>query len=294
MPGPSAPYPVKQPTPARPADAVGTAGEHLKTLRTGDTIGEILRRSLPLDRPISSITRADVRKVLDRHMRQGHGYAANRAHSTMAAFFVWAVDRELVAVSPMAGMNRPMRREESRDRVLDDNELAVVWKAVDTLTVPRRDAIRLLMLTGLRRSEASEIEWADIAGDMLTIPAARSKNRVAFSVPLSPQAIAVVNARGRTSDRVFDFDGRRPDLSTYFARLVKTLPIPNVRIHDLRRSFASGLQRLGTRPEVIDRCLAHSAVIKGVAAVYMRDQYLPERRAAMDLWGQHVEKMISA
>jgi hypothetical protein len=56
--------------------------------------------------------------------------------------------------------------------------------------------------------------------------------------------------------------------------------------------MASGLQRLGTKPEVIDRCLGHSAVVKGVAAVYMRSQYLPERKAAMEIWGQHIAGVV--
>jgi hypothetical protein len=52
--------------------------------------------------------------------------------------------------------------------------------------------------------------------------------------------------------------------------------------------MASGLQRLGIKPEVIDRCLGHSAVVKGVAAVYLREQYMPERREAMQRWGRHI------
>jgi hypothetical protein len=61
----------------------------------------------------------------------------------------------------------------------------------------------------------------------------------------------------------------------------------------LRRSFASGLQELGVEPHVIDACLGHSAVIKGVARIYQRAKYLPERKAALDLWGEHIEKLVT-
>jgi integrase len=292
-----APAPVKQepvPLPADVVEAVVTryAREHLRTLRTGPAVEKVLRQSLPLDRPISAVTRADVRKVLDGHMARGKGALANRVYSLLSTFFAWAVDRDLVEASPMAGMARPMRKEVSRDRVLDDEELATVWGAVEVMTPARRDCIRFLMLTGLRRSEASELLWSDIAGDLLTIPAARAKNNMAHLVPLSPQALSLIGAPNG-SERVFDFDGKRADLSTYTANLAKTLTLPDWRLHDLRRSFASGLQRLGVKPEVIDRCLGHSNVVKGTAAVYLREAYLPERRAAMELWSEHVERITT-
>jgi hypothetical protein len=64
------------------------------------------------------------------------------------------------------------------------------------------------------------------------------------------------------------------------------------QIGGFRRTFASGLQKLGAKPEVIDRCLNHANIVKGVAAVYMRSQYLPERRAALELRGQHVAEAV--
>jgi integrase len=217
---------------------------------------------------------------------------ANRAFSVLGTFFSWALEHDLLPVSPMIGMKRPMKKEESRDRVLDDKELTTVWNVVETLTAARRDTVRLLMLTGLRLNEASETRWSDIEGNLLTVPASRAKNGVAHVIPLSSQALDVINARPRVSERVFDFDGKRADLSTLVADLKKTLDLPDWRLHDLRRSFASGLQRLGVKPEVIDRCLGHSAVIKGVAAVYLRDAYLAEREAAMQTWGHHIAAII--
>jgi len=166
-----------------PADAVEAildryAREHLSTLRTGPAFEKLLRRSCAafLQQPITSVTRADVRAILDGHMREGHGAMANRTFAVLGAFFKWCVDKDLLVASPMATMGRPVKKEASRDRVLTDAELAAVWHAVGTLTPARRDAIRLLALTGLRRGEASELKWSDISGDMLTIPGERTKN----------------------------------------------------------------------------------------------------------------------
>jgi integrase len=295
-----APAPPEKPADATEAVIDRYAREHLSTLRTGAAFEKLLRQSCAafLQRPIGEVARADLRAVLDGHMGRGKGFLANRVHATLSTFFAWALDRDLITTSPMANMARPMRKEEARDRVLNDAELAKVWHAVGTLTAPRRDAIRLMILTGLRRSEASEIRWQDIDGAeaggpaMLTIPTERAKNNMAHLVPLSPQALAIIG-EPNGGERVFDFGGKRADLSTYAAKLAKTLDVPDWRLHDLRRTMASGLQRLGTKPEVIDRCLGHSAVVKGVAAVYMRSQYLPERKAAMELWGRHVAATTS-
>jgi len=101
------------------------AREHLKTLRSGALFHRLLRQSCAafLDRPIDSVTRSDIRRVLDRHMKRDRGSLANKVYSVLSPFFAWAVDRDLIPVSQMAGMARPMRRVVSRDRWLKDEEL---------------------------------------------------------------------------------------------------------------------------------------------------------------------------
>jgi integrase len=298
------PKPEPPPPPKKPADAAEAvidryAREHLSTLKTGVACEKLIRQACSafLQRPIGEVTRADIRAILDGHMARGNGAMANRVHAVLAAMFKWAADRELIEASPMVGMTRPVRKVVSRERVLNDAELAKVWHAADVLHAPRRDAVRFLMLTGLRRSEGTEIRWSDIdTGGLLTIPGSRTKNGMAHSVPLSPQALDLINAQPRRCEFVFTYDGASPagDLSIYKAKFLDPAAglTEHWQLHDLRRSVASGMQDLGIKPEVIDRCLGHSAVVKGVAAVYMRSQYLPERRAALDLWCSHVAKIV--
>jgi integrase len=281
----------RPPPPTDMVDAVLTryAKEQLNRLKTGRDFERLLRTALPADKRIGEVTRSDIRRVVDRHMGQGQGFMANRVHATLGTFFRWCLDRDLITANPLAGMARPMRREPSRDRVLTDAELAAVWNATDTLSPDRRDCIRFLILTGLRRGEAVGLRWSDIGDGELTIPAERSKNNVAFTVPLSPQALTIINNQPRTGELVFG--NRLGNLSNYSALVAKTTGI-GWRLHDLRRTFASGLQQMGVTPAVIDKCLNHSVVVKGVAAVYLRSQYMPERKAAMITWGDHVAKLI--
>jgi integrase len=293
------PQPNKPDLPADAVEAVLTryGREHLARAKTGTAIDKLLRQSCHafLDWLIGDVTRKDIRAVLDGHMKRGKGYLANRVHATLSAFFSWALDRDLIETSPMANMRRPMEDEEARDRVLSDVELAAVWNAVGTLTPARRDCIRFLMLTGLRRAEATELKWSDIDGDTLTIRREQSKNNVARLIPLSPQALDLINNQPRTGDFVFDHGtNKRLDLSTYVAKLAKTLGLPDWRLHDFRRTMATGMQDMGVRQEVADKCLHDKGTtIKGVTAVYLRSQYLPERKAAMIAWGEHVAKVIA-
>jgi integrase len=270
---------------------------HLRTLKRGGDQYRTLQRVLhPLrSRPIAEITRADIRAQLDKIIARGTGYAANRTHDYLRAFFSWAADRELVTVSPMADMKPPMAKEESRERVLSKSELAAVWHAVDALHAPRRDAIRVLMLTGARRSEVAEMKWDEVTGNTWTLPGSRAKNSQRHVVHLSPLAADIINAQPRTCPYVFSYSRGRPvgDLSTYVAKLARTMDIPHWQLHDLRRSMASGMQDLGIEPHVIDACLGHSNVIKGIAAVYLRGKYRDERRAAMELWGAHIAALTS-
>jgi integrase len=221
-------------------------------------------------------------------MAAQHGYLANRIHATLSAFFAWAVDRELVEVSPMLGMHRPMRREQSRDRVLDDGELAVVWRAVARLTPDRCNATRMLILTGCRLSEVTGMTWEEVANGTWSLPGSRTKNGQGRDIHLTPLMLQVMGPTGE--GRVFPgAEGLGKDA---IPDLVKTLPMPNWRLHDLRRSVASGLQALGVQPVVVDKLLGHSAVVKGVAAVYARHEYLAERKAALELWSAHVGEII--
>ncbi len=196
---------------------------------------------------------------------------------------------------------RPLKQEDKRDRWLDDNELAAVWRATNGRPGPKQAIVRLLVLTGQRREEVANMRWSELdelalTGGTWTLPAERSKNGQAHIVPLSPAAVAIILSQPRIVDSefVFTYGGRRAaDMSAEGTALKALTPdLADWRLHDLRRSFATGMQRLGVDPKIIDRCQNHVAV-KGVGAVYMRHEFLAERTAAMILWSEHVEKLIS-
>jgi integrase len=268
--------------------------QHASKKRSGTETARILHKELvdPLgSRPIASITRGDLRLVFDT-IAERAGVMANRTFQIARRLFSWCVERGYLDASPMEGMKRPTDTEASRDRVLSDAELTKVWRAVDDGDDSRRDIIRMLILTGCRRTETALMRWSDVNFDQRewTIPASMSKNGMAHTVYLSDQALAILGQRAREGELVFG-DRRPITHSENFRKLAQKLGT-DVRLHDLRRTFASGLQRLGTQPVIIDKLLNHSSVVKGIAAIYMRAAYAKERREATELWGQHVEGII--
>jgi integrase len=240
--------------------------------------------------PIAQITRSDAVRVLDEIVASGTPCRANRALSALKKLMNWALDRGMIDVNPIAGL-RPPHRERARELVLPDQDLASLMAAADAEGYPFGDAVKLLILTGQRRSEVAEMRWSeiDLERAVWTIPAARSKNGRAHEVPLSAPALTLLKSLPRflASDWVFTTTSRAP--ISGFGRLKRRLQgatrTEGWRIHDIRRTAASGMARIGVDPHVIEKVLNHkSGIISGVAAVYNRYGYEKEKRTALEKW----------
>jgi integrase len=215
-----------------------------------------------------------------------------------------AVSRGIIERSPCEGINPPST-ETVRDRALSLDELRLVWRAADQLGFPFGPIIKLLILTGQRRTEVAGAEWAelDLENCLWTIPAARSKNRRQHAVALSPQALKTVNSLPRFSGSKFVFSPGKTAPSGFSAakaRLDKIVasdngsPTPPWVLHDIRRSVATGLAGLGVNLPVIERCLNHvSGSFGGIVSIYQKHSFADEMRAAMDAWGRRVESIVS-
>jgi integrase len=216
----------------------------------------------------------------------------------LGKLFTWLVARDVITVSPCQGVERPASNP-PRDRVLDDSEIAALWQACGEEGAAGA-AARLLVLTGARRGEAFGARWSEVDAAELAwkLPRERVKNGVAHTVPLATQAWALLAAQPRFvgCDLVVTGDGRR-GIGGH-SRLKRNLDarVKLARpwtLHDLRRSVASGMQRLGVRVEVIEQVLNHrSGTFRGIVGVYQRHDYLDERRVALQRWADHVEQLV--
>jgi integrase len=245
-------------------------------------------------RNLDSITRADVRAMLDGIEAP---IEANRVYSIVRKFFTWAVESDLIVNSPVFGLRAP-NPETSRDRILTDDELKAVWRAAEKIGYPFGSVVQLLILTGQRRSEVGGLQWSEIEGDTWVIPKERAKNARRHEVPLSKQAIAVINELPRVGDRyAITLNGEKP-LNNWKKdkdRLDElAAPRDDWTLHDLRRTAASGLAKLGVSLVVIEKVLNHvSGSLAGIVGVYQRHEFADEKRAALQQWANHVEGLVS-
>ncbi len=263
-------------------------------------------------RRLSQVTRADVHELLDGIIDRGSPIQANRTLAALRRMCNWARTRGVIERSPCEGVPRPSA-ERSRDRVLSDDELRAVWKACDAIGWPFGPLFQLLVLTGQRREEVAGMRWSEIALDARTwtLPKERVKNNIEHAVPLSDAAVTILASLPRIkgkSDFVFTITGEarvagfgraKERVETYLAETPGKAADDHAAparwtLHDLRRTFASGLARLGVAIHVVEAVLNHrSGTIKGVTAVYNRYSYDAEKRQALDAWGRNVEAIVS-
>ena len=245
-------------------------------------------------RKLEEITRADVRAMVARIEAP---IAANRVHSIVRKLFNWAVENDLIVNSPVAGLKAP-HAETSRDRVLTDDELRRVWQAAERLGPLNGAVVRLLVLTGQRRNEVAHMQWGelDLEKRLWTLPRERVKNDRRHEVPLSSQAVATIQALPRISDRfVFSTNAESPvnDFGKNKGRLDELSGVSDWVLHDLRRTVASGMARLGISLAVIEKVLNHaSGSFAGIVGVYQRHEFAEEKRAALEKWAEHVERLV--
>jgi integrase len=238
----------------------------------------------------------------------------------------------MVTTNPFADL--PVSKGVSkRDRVLTNDEIGEIWRAAGKLAAPYGSIVRFLILTGQRRGEVAGLKWDEITEDLQTwtLPGERTKNGVTHIVPLSAPVRELlrsllpkdeIEAKRVLAGRRAKGELALPGLAGTFAgwsksksvldkaivdaraeaakvgREASTPPEP-WNVHDIRRSVATGLQRLGVRLEVTEAVLNHvSGSRGGIAGVYQRHDWAAEKRAALDAWASHVltvsERKIAA
>ncbi len=219
----------------------------------------------------------------------------NYAFTTFKVFFSWAVRRQYLQSNPLAALKRP-NVTSSRERVLTESEACQLLR--HTLSNRNRfnDIVSLLLLTGQRKSEISDLRWSEVDGDMLNFPASRTKNKRAHRVPVCAMALDLLGTIPGGLTFVFgtsDCDAPFNGWNRAQLRLLAETGLQHFTLHDLRRTFATMHAKLGTPVHVTERLLNHaSGTVSGVAAVYNRHSYTEEMRAATVRFGQAVADLL--
>ncbi|RKF16906.1 site-specific integrase [Roseovarius spongiae] len=279
---------------------------HLSTLKSGETIKRELNRHVVAvwgERDIHDITKRDVIDLLDGIADSGRVVTANRVRAYLNKFLNWCVERDVIDQSPAMGV-KPAAKEKSRDRVLSDDEIRWFWEACTREGQPWGHLGKMLLLTGQRLGEVVNMTDREVSGDLWQLEADRTKNGRAHDVPLSETARDVLGAVERLkSDAgyVFTTNGRsalqgyhkgRNHIAKRMAE-VAGQEISHWTFHDLRRTAATGMARLGIPVRVTEAVLNHvSGTAGGIVSVYQRHDYADEKRDALDAWARLVADLV--
>lgn len=281
------------------------AKAHLRKIKEVERV--FMRHIIPAfgDRAADKITRSEITRFID-------GYAsttpvmARNVLAYFSAFYSWALPRlDDLPGNPCRDAGRPPAPK-PRERVLDEPEVAALWNVLGREKAPFGPAIKLLLLTGQRRNEVFDADRSefDLEAKLWTIPGERAKNGATHLVPLSPAAVGIVKEllTVEKSEKLLpargNWDASPSGFSKAMCRIRDALEadlgheVPRWTLHDLRRTMATGLQRLGVRIEVTEAVLNHlSGSRAGIVGVYQRHNYFDEKRAALGAWAREVKRL---
>jgi integrase len=256
-------------------------------------------------RPLAGITPQDCWEMLERSRdgipgikltRKGPRESRARlAYVTLSGLFSWAVTRRKIERSPMTGLAAP-RPCAPRDRVLENNEIRALWHC-QSPSPWHAACLRLLLATGQRLREISQLRWSEIVDGSIVLGPERTKNKRRHTVPLSSLALEILTGVPRVegSPFVFSMSGRVPiaGWSGVKERLDKASGVSGYRLHDIRRTVATNLAKQGTPIHVTEKILGHtSGTLGGLVAVYQRYSYETECREALERWAATVRQIV--
>jgi integrase len=242
------------------------------------------------------IGRRDVAELLDGIVERGAPIMANRTKALISKIYNFGLSRDLVDHNPCLGVPMPAKAKQ-RDRVLSEDEIRSLWRALDDLEPVMAATFKMRLLTAQRGVEVLSMRWEHIDGDWWTIPAEVSKNGLTHRVSLAPQTQQLLEQlRPLTGDSEWVFASpRKPNahitaVQKAAERLVRETEVSFVP-HDLRRTAASFMTSMGVSRLVVSKILNH--VESGITAVYDRHSYDAEKREALELWGQRLEQIVT-
>jgi len=222
--------------------------------------------------------------------------AANRVRASLQAFFSWTIAQGLLDYNPVVGT--VVNQEHARTRVLADHELKAIWAATEG-DGSYNAIVRLLMLTGQRRTEIAGLRWAEMHDDKIVLPATRTKNNHEHIIPLSPPTQAILVGCRRGGEFVFgNRPGRPPsDGGGAKAALDQRMRASGVELepwthHDLRRTMSTRMHEIGIQPHIVEACINHVGHKSGVAGVYNKATYTKEKITAFLRWSQYVLDVV--
>lgn len=261
---------------------------------------------------LKEITKGDVVKLLDGIAIDGGARAtANKVRSRLHHMFEFAKSRSYVIENPVSDTKPYEGGNNESERYYESDEINLIWDAIEGLAEPVRSYLKIIVLTGQRRTETHMMQWKDIQfvtdrdfeGWVWKIPKEYAKSNRDHIVPLSPLALEVINDLKNDSDNPFVFSSILKNDIPIGLKTIKRATkqirdesgVSDYRLHDTRRTVATWLAKLGTPAEVVSKVLNHKTGGGGslVTRIYNRYEYRKERQIALNKWANEINKIVT-
>jgi integrase len=224
---------------------------------------------------------------------------ANRLYAVARKMLKWAHSIDRIPHDPTVNVSQPGKKPKARERVLTDDEIKALWKAVegDQVHFATRGAVQLLILTGLRPTEVFRLQWSWVGDDSITIPSGETKMNQKHIVPRTPMVNELLESMADHGQGKWLFPSstdrtKKLDPTTCSQLVYRKLDV-DYKLHDLRRAVASWLVQHGVSMDTARCILGHRP--QGVLGeVYLSDAaQVPHVKAALEKWQDHVTVLIS-
>jgi integrase len=261
---------------------------------TVEDLTDRLSRHFPFKGQVADITHQEIGRRLSKIKTSSEH---DHALAVAKTFFTWAHNRRYITDNPVRGLSP--HGHTSRARVLTNDEINAVWKGTDQMEGHFSTIVKLLILTGQRRTKISSLQFSWIKNDHIVFPKDICKNGKEHTFPIGLLASQLLASTSTSSSASILFPARGKDTpfngwSKSKAVLDALSGIADWTLHDLRRTFATRLAEMGVAPHVIERLLNHvTGSLSPIALVYNKAKYLEEMREAVEKWEAYLAKTMN-
>jgi integrase len=239
-------------------------------------------------RPMNRIAKSDISTAINKITATGKVTTAKQARMHLSGFLTWAMQQGHLDQNPIIGSANP-EAPKGRERAFKDAELAAIWKACGDDDYGR--IVKLLMLTGCRRSEIGELRWSEIKDGMIEIPGERTKNGRPLALPVTDMMFDILDVIPKRDGMVFG--DKDKGFTSFDNRSLDADGVEPWTLHVLRHSVVTGMAELNIEPHIIEAVVNHASGHKGgIAGRYNHAAYAQQIKRALGIWSDHIDAIV--
>jgi len=249
---------------------------------------------------LKEIKRTDIRTFLKGEAKQ-YPTNANRLHSILSKVFNEAINDEVITKNPIKGMGK-ISKEKERDIHYTDENIKDIWSAICEEWEPMQSLLKMLMITGQRLGETSNMKWDDIHNNVWRIPKADTKNETAHEVPLPKMALNILKKLqpiNGASEYVFASQRDKSKPLSHFGNVIDRIRevtmLNDFRIHDLRHIVATKMIELGIEFITVGKVLNHKGLSanNAITSRYINTDMTKQKTRAIEIYAGHLTELVS-